>query len=172
MLKCFVELTNGWEWVRRYEEKNPIVYNYLDYMFVRSASVPFFPAEKYSLDSCDPIFARRRDSDLSGEPPIFSIDRLIIAIRLRVVSMIGLSTPKPLLGTMIQRPSYSIHRKKNPSNHSSTTSPHFAKKPFDNSTPTKSSPAPRKASATVCSWLRHQREAGLLTCQTTLAMAF
>ena len=149
--KTFVELVDGYEFTGRYWEKNGIVYLYFEYTFVRSASVPLVPAEKCSLGCCSPVVARRRESDLSGEPLIFSIGRLIIAIRLRVVSKIGLSTSKPLLGITIHPPSHSIHRKKKTSNHSSTTSPHSAKQCFDNSTPIKSSPGPRKASATVCS---------------------
>jgi len=149
--KIFVELVGGLEWVNRYRKKNKIVFQYLNYSHVRSASVPVVPAEKCSLDCCSPNSARGRDSDLSGELLICSIKQLIIAIRLRIVSKIGLSTSKPLLGITIHPPSHSIHRKKKTSNHSSTTSPHSAKQCFDNSTPIKSSPGPRKASATVCS---------------------
>ena len=121
MLKIFVELADGFEFTRRYWEKNKNVWHYLRYNHVRSASVPLVPAKKCILDSCSAIVARRRDYDLSGEPLIFSIDQLIIAIRLRIVSEIGLSTSKPLLGITIHRTSHSIHRKKNSSNHSSTT---------------------------------------------------
>jgi hypothetical protein len=150
-----------------------LVWHYLNHTVVRSASVTFVPAEKYSLEGCDPKIARGRDSELSGELPIFSIiDRLIIAIRFHMISNIGLWTGNPRLGIMIQRPSHSIHRPKKPSNHSTTATPHFAKKPLESSTLTKSSPASKKVLATFWSCLRHLETTGSLTCQPTLAMAF
>ena len=45
--KIFVELTNGWEWVRRYREENMIVYRYLIYTHVRSTSVPLFQLRRF-----------------------------------------------------------------------------------------------------------------------------
>ena len=88
--EMLVELANGPEFTGRYWGKNMLVWYYLTYKFVRSAFEFVIPADKCSLVACDPIFARRRDCDLSGELSIFRIDRRIIAIRLRTASKIGL----------------------------------------------------------------------------------
>ena len=153
-----VDLANGYEWLRRYSKENPPVYAYLLHKLVRPGSELSVPAENISLGSCDQIFARRGEFGLPGESAIFSIDWLIIVNRLQIARWIGLSTFKIVLGNMIQVLSLSNRRTKEASNQRTITFPHLAKKPSDNSTPTRSSPTSRKVLATFCSCLRHTKK--------------
>ena len=57
-VEIFVELAEGNEFLLCYWEKSALVYNYLIYTLVCSASEPLFPAYNCSLACGTPIFAR------------------------------------------------------------------------------------------------------------------